>query len=307
MGIAGNTLTLPPIRTHRLPPDATKSVFYKDGQPFTLDIPRGTESATVNGVTGEVTFNMPNPAPWIVIGTTTLDGLTDEQFTAATNTSLTIDDVIRSGQPFPLGGRALIAKGVRTFSGTTMLFCDIVRRQSEIDAERFAHEQAIVNGLMRVHMGNHQCPECGPHGNRGRVQLNFIEVACTVCAGGVSGDAFGMVEEPGPTVEEACDELAIMIGRPDDDWFGAPNHAAVRRQEFVEAAREHMVSMKPTTIQSDAMTGRAPSGFKMPTPAEFDNYMKTVRAGIVDEENSETWRWSMRRAWSRHLNEPIEE
>jgi hypothetical protein len=247
MGIAGNTLTLPPIRTHRLPPDATKSVFYKDGQPFTLDIPRGTESATVNGVTGEVTFNMPNPAPWIVIGTTTLDGLTDEQFTAATNTSLTIDDVIRSGQPFPLGGRALIAKGVRTFSGTTMLFCDIVRRQSEIDAERFAHEQAIVNGLMRVHMGNHQCPECGPHGNRGRVQLNFIEVACTVCAGGVSGDAFGVVKDDSPN------PIIKAISK-------------IIREEYAAV-------MQCTGIPRDILFGHEPTGFEVPTKATIDNYM----------------------------------
>ncbi|HEY8377464.1 MAG TPA: hypothetical protein VIK91_13305 [Nannocystis sp.] len=39
-----------------------------------------------------------------------------------------------------------------------------------------------------------QCPECGPHGNRWRVVLAFSEVACTVCAGGVPSDAFGLVQ-----------------------------------------------------------------------------------------------------------------
>ena len=126
--------------------------------------------------------------PWVVVGTTTIDGTLAQvadliQCEPDREPEDLLDAFARSPDPWMIGGRHLRAKNlhINGHARTALIRCDIVRRQSEIDAEKKAREQTILDGLMRVHMSNHECPECGPHGNAGRVLLLESWVDCETC------------------------------------------------------------------------------------------------------------------------------
>jgi hypothetical protein len=185
---------------------------------------------------------------WITIGTATIDG-TPAQINAMFGTSV-VGETTSVG-PRTVGGRMLRVTGFHlnvNLSGCAVVFCDIVRRQSEIDAEARVRpcvncEDAPVDAggtfceacTADLHASEAKptCPECGPHGNRGRVQLNFIEVACTTCAGGVPGDAFGVVEqidideEVRRVLEKDDSPLGFVV--PDADAVGQRIAADIKR------------------------------------------------------------------------------
>lgn len=141
--------------------------------------------------------------PWIKVGTTTIDG--DLKAIAAMFGTDDINKVIKHKDVRRVGGRDLQPTWWETNRGTGLVFCDIVRRQYEIDAEARLHPcvncetptdmMFCADCTKAAKAAEPPCPECGPHGNRGRVALAFSEVACTTCAGGVPGDAFGRVAD----------------------------------------------------------------------------------------------------------------
>lgn len=149
------------------------------------------------------------PDPWVVVGTTTIDGTFEQVREAFGETWENVDHLsyaLARGDQWNIGGRHLVVHSHEVFDGGVLVSFDIVRRQFEIDAEQLsasmiaegASTDVATTGVRNfIKALNQQCPECGPHGNRGRVALNFIEVACTTCAGGVPGDAFGRVAQDG--------------------------------------------------------------------------------------------------------------
>ena len=127
--------------------------------------------------------------PWVQVGTTTIDGtFTDlaEAFgVPASGVGASIHGLIDGERVVSVRGMNLRPCEWVTFSDNVgMVLCDIVRRQSEIDVEKRARferamkawDDAFPGGLGRV-----PCPECGPHGNAGRVLLLESWVDCTTC------------------------------------------------------------------------------------------------------------------------------
>ncbi len=157
--------------------------------------------------------------PWVVVGTTTIDGTWSQVDEMLGFTNLVDDDV------FFLGGRHVrprehVAESYAAKTGgVKVVVCDIVRRQSEIDAEEAAQRANIPEVLRRLRASGYNisdratCPECGPHGNRGEVLLASSWAKCTTCAGGKTGDLWGEVKTPGPaTAQEALSSALIAEG-----------------------------------------------------------------------------------------------
>lgn len=155
-------------------------------------------------------FGIKRIDPWVKVGTTTIDGTVMQVATMLEASAwgppvnddeaeAHIDNFVHCGGPWLIGGRYLLPKGshINGNLGTALIRCDIVRRQSEIDAEHVSRVTA------EFHKDDAYaapvCPECGPHGNRGDVLLASSWAKCTTCAGGKPGDRWGEVkpsEEP---------------------------------------------------------------------------------------------------------------
>lgn len=144
--------------------------------------------------------------PWVKVGTTTIDGTVMQVATMLEASAwgppvnddeaeAHIDNFVHCGGPWLIGGRYLLPKGshINGNLGTALIRCDIVRRQSEIDAEHVSRVTAEFHkdDAYAVPV----CPECGPHGNRGEVLLASSWAKCTTCAGGKPGDLWGEVKE----------------------------------------------------------------------------------------------------------------
>jgi len=135
--------------------------------------------------------------PWVVVGRTTIDGTFEQVREAFGGPWENVDDLqyaLAIGDVFDVGGRSLRVEAKEVHDNKTIVACDIVRRQSEIDAE-VASEHLRHDHVIAQEYPSTTCPECSPHGNDGRVLLASTWVACTVCAGGRPGDAFGAVVE----------------------------------------------------------------------------------------------------------------
>lgn len=159
--------------------------------------------------------------PWVKVGTTTIDG-----------DRLTVMNMFgehgikwaafRSGCVVEVDGRHLMAPGNghgQVFdwnADTVMVPCDIVRRQSEIDAERraaAADDECSSCGVV-THLSTHgtcsrccdraesPCPECGPHGNVGRVLLLESWVDCRAC---------GSTQRHDPVISEEYPSLTSKV------------------------------------------------------------------------------------------------
>lgn len=158
--------------------------------------------------------------PWVKVGTTTIDGtlvdvanvleVSSWPIDWARDAVAAVDLFMRAEAPWLVGGRRLVAKRshVNEHAGTALIHCDIVRRQSEIEAER---QTGAADGECRscrkfdalstagtcascCDRAENPCPECGPHGNRGEVLLASSWAKCTTCAGGKTGDLWGEVK-----------------------------------------------------------------------------------------------------------------
>jgi hypothetical protein len=130
--------------------------------------------------------------PWIVVGTTTIDGPWSQVDEMLGFANLVDDDV------FLLGGRHVrpreyVADSYAAKVGDVkVVVCDIVRSQSEIDAEQRAEFAIMARKIDEEELADYfsrpTCPECGPHGNAGRVLGADLWYPCTLCAGGRPGD-----------------------------------------------------------------------------------------------------------------------
>jgi hypothetical protein len=151
------------------------------------------------------------PDPWIKVGTTTIDGTIQQVATAllygqtagddVDNNVGWIDSMMQTSQrePWNIGGQWLRAHGshVNMSAGTAIIKCDIVRRQSEIDAEtprcsRCGARPPSLQEFACARCGEQTaaglandvrppCSECGPHGNAGQVLLLESWVDCGTC------------------------------------------------------------------------------------------------------------------------------
>ena len=152
--------------------------------------------------------------PWVVVGTTTIDGTIMQVATAVEASAwgppvdeneavVHIDHFACSGEPWLIGGRHLRAHGshINVGRGTAFIRCDIVRRLSECclycdhehlsatQRERAPECESCTRSIeARLSAKSNewvdarpQCPECGPHGNAGRVLLLESWVDCTTC------------------------------------------------------------------------------------------------------------------------------
>ena len=126
--------------------------------------------------------------PWVVVGTAAVDG-THAELAAAFGVvpgavGACVHGLIEGGHVRDVRGRNLRPTEWVPLDGEVgMVLCDVVRRQSEIDAERAAIRPDVkavaeAHGLRYV---QRTCPECGPHGNARRVLLLESWVDCTTC------------------------------------------------------------------------------------------------------------------------------
>jgi hypothetical protein len=210
--------------------------------------------------------------PWVVAGTTTIDGSIDHvggllRVLSNASNEDAIDAFLHSDDPWLVGGRWLRARRSHCdhHANTAIIRCDIVRRQSEIDAEVSASWHAEGERIGRAYAAAHPsppCPECGPHGNRGRVLLLESWIDCTSCHhDDVVPDGIHIVNE------------APLVGSSESDTGNLPP----------QQAYDYSVAMIPGGIPRDILFGRAPSGFAAANKAELENYIARCR-------NEGTWR-----------------
>jgi len=250
--------------------------------------------------------------PWVVVGRTTIDG-TPQQVSDMLNVSSewsgdaehNIDLFMRSPTPWLIGGRYLLPKSSRINShgdiATAIIRCDIVRRQSEIDAEKVSALTSAYDKVatdVRPALG--ACPECGPHGNAGRVLLASTWVACTVCAGGKPGDAFGAVKAADDSLPFGLDRMTVddvrsamrtrltsmmeqreIVAHTKDakfEGFVVPTasevNAAMSASLIAEGASNE-VAQAGVRAFMQALDNDAVAGFHVPTRAELANYLET--------------------------------
>lgn len=134
--------------------------------------------------------------PWVKVGTTTIDGDRPQVASALGLEVLGLDAVlgyiITDRRVLHVGGRNIIPVQWECNDYGGMVHCDIVRRQSEIEAERWVASARKAEPHEMITPPT--CPECGPHGNRGEVLLASSWAKCTTCAGGKPGDLWGEVK-----------------------------------------------------------------------------------------------------------------
>ena len=139
----------------------------------------------------------PPTDPWVKVGTTTIDGTIEQVGGFMLNNGKPstlrpdtieefIDGRVKSQEPLRVGSRwlRLVGSHINSHTGTAIIHCDIVRRQSEIDAEQRAELNAMARRLDDEELADYlaaPCLECGPHGNAGRVLLLESWVDCTTC------------------------------------------------------------------------------------------------------------------------------
>lgn len=240
--------------------------------------------------------------PWVKVGTTTIDGTLEQvaRMLDAYDAERAIDAFMQADGPWIIGGRHLLAKGshINSHAGTALVRCDIVRRQSEIDAEHLAAQMKVADerSHMMVTAFAKTCPECGPHGNRGEVLLASSWAKCTTCAGGKPGDLWGEVR---PSAFPGVKSYTLAIGDLvfDEDVEVQRAHdqgaAAARAARGLRGAREVAALRSSLTeatvdnlrryeaLMSDFKAGitipnAPPSGY--PTHDEHMNYL-SARTG----------------------------
>jgi hypothetical protein len=119
--------------------------------------------------------------PWVVVGTTTVDGLISQVVERIGGNA---NDLMGWQEPRDVGGRMLVGHEFNTTQdGIVVMRCDIVRRRSEINAEKANAAADRLMAAVERYEQEHAttCPECGPHGNAGRVLLLESWVDCTSC------------------------------------------------------------------------------------------------------------------------------
>ncbi len=177
---------------------------------------------TVKTVPLNLAEQTPKADPWVVVGTTTIDGDNDTiaaafGFVAHYGLYGILQDLDEDGRVLQAGGHNVrIRERDLDPEHGGVVVCDIVRRQSEIDDEALAAAtDATAEAFDKVTAAMRAadpCPECGPHGNAGRVLLLESWVDCTTCREG---------RDPPGVLVTGRDDLQVA------SWFaeGLPDHA----------------------------------------------------------------------------------
>lgn len=215
--------------------------------------------------------------PWVQIGTTAIDG-TDAELAAAFNVvpgavGPCIHGLIEGGHVVEVRGRHLRPiEWVDDHHGCRLVHCDIVRRQSEIDAEMATAVSMFSDALSVTMHAKSACPECGPHGNAGRVLLLESWVDCTTCR---------------PTAAALSRELIADGASAAVVAEGVRAFMSVLRHDPAVAEYHPPVPVTITYNNDGIRTGmqmldKAMSGLAVPTAATYANYLEAVRQGIIE-------------------------
>lgn len=148
----------------------------------------------------QIAADYPNVDPWVTVGTTAVDGTLPELAEAfnvpACAVGASVAGLVEGGHVVEVRGRNLRPlEWVNLGNGCGLVHCDVVRRKSEVDADAplgKADGECRSCGMfdcMSTHgtcarccdRAENPCPECGPHGNAGRVLLLESWVDCTTC------------------------------------------------------------------------------------------------------------------------------
>lgn len=217
--------------------------------------------------------------PWIKVGTTTIDGTIADVVALFDDANMTDE----KANVFLIRGqyvkrREYCATSLAAMRCEVMVVgCDIVRRQSEIDAERNEQAQRLTDELgQRAAASAPPCPECGPHGNRGEVLLASSWAKCTTCAGGKAGDLWGGVEV----------EMEVEV-----DITAWPTSQVPTVAQIYESYRADIAA--GLRVPKDILFGEQPSGFKVPTIAEQRREVADIfksLIGPVDAMSADEWR-----------------
>lgn len=181
--------------------------------------------------------------PWVTVGTTAVDGTLAELAEAfnvpACAVGASVAGLIEGGHVVEVRGRHLRPmEWVPPQDGAAIVLCDVVRRQSEIEAEArqtmatFAAEWRVgkVDGDCRLcgafdclsthgtcarccDRAENPCPECDPHGNAGRVLLLESWVECTTCRPRPTHLAVDGGEGPPLVIDLEKDSIDVPRGR----------------------------------------------------------------------------------------------
>lgn len=217
--------------------------------------------------------------PWVVVGTTTIDGtlvdvanvldVSSWPIDWARDAKATIDLFMRAETPWLVGGRRLVAKRshVNTIDETAIIHCDIVRRQSEIETEGAAKQTVFDEEVAAMEARDYPhglprppCPECGPHGNRGDVLLASSWAKCTTCAGGKPGDLWGEVRSHETSAAHGALSSALIAE-------GASSEVAQDGvRAFIDALNKPPLFMD---TRREALAAQHGQGFKVPTLSEM--------------------------------------
>ncbi len=287
------------------------------GNPCTIiewacEVTDGRTAYTIVAMPIHAVEHPPPPVdPWVVVGRTTIDGDLMELARAFDLSPCgpgecalptVIGAIIEDRRVLRVGGR-----DVRPYDSDLdpvhggVVACEVVRRQSEVDAELVAAVAPSINALAADLRAMSPCPECGPHGNAGRVLLLESWVDCTSChhpdvlPDGVidvappsgfmllDGVAHGLGIEAIPAIEDTRASLsASLIGRAE----GRANlHAALER------AGESVVGqqMKTRFGRSIVVTKSPMPGWGRCVEAKFLDGPSSGACGIFAPGEIEGW------------------
>lgn len=262
------------------------------------------------------------PDPWVKVGTTTIDGNMKQVYEVlgvspwpwlcASDTTGAINHFMRAEQPWLIGGRHLRGVGSHwdAQADTAVIHCDVVRRRSEIDAE---HQRGKADGeckscgaldCLSTHgtcsrccdRAENPCPECGPHGNAGRVLLLESWVDCTTCrptaaALSVEFDGISSLRHD-PTIAETYPTMGDLMEA--QNWYSmaaCSAHPSIADEYRRYMEREHAGFAARLQVPQDLLFGTGPAGFEseqrassfgMPTVATMANYLEAVRQCIIE-------------------------
>jgi hypothetical protein len=203
----------------------------------------------------------------VVVGTAAIDGDLDgvpRLFGVPTLLDL------KPGREAVVGGRRVRVKLVTTRGDAGAMLAvvgvDVLRKRSEIEAEERARQAAALGPVV---VERPTCPECGPHGNLGHVQLAEVVVACTTCNGGRPGDTFGSVA---PTVDDsAFDQERMFPSKAERAAKAAPQSFGELQQAFRDVVG----------VPRDVLLGHNPGAFQ--SSAEAENWRRHLAAQAPGE------------------------
>jgi hypothetical protein len=226
---------------------------------------------------GHVPAIMRNDAtsdPWVVVGRTTIDG--DLKSVAAMFETDDIDELIQHESVHRIHGSYLRPTWWESRCGVDIVCCDIVRRQSEIEAEQRAELKAMARKIDDEELADYlakPCPECGPHGNAGRVLLLESWVDCTTCRPSPEERANIVLGIDTSKADAALSNYSLTIGGMTFDEVELKPRAA-------DYGPGITIPNTPSIPMKFDPPGHKPGGFQVPGLAELAKYIETQREAV---------------------------